>query len=75
MLSTGMDLQHSLSPRFPRAKLTRGIQTITAIGCPRPEHEPDLLTAGLIWHDRVRSRAAANITIPLCFFLPMGPAP
>ncbi|HWF48323.1 MAG TPA: hypothetical protein VG168_15045 [Bryobacteraceae bacterium] len=72
MLSTGMDLQHSLSPRFPRAKLTRGIQTITAIGCPAPEHETDLLTAALIWHDRVRTRAAPNITVPLCFFLPDG---
>lgn len=72
MLSTGMDLQHSLSPRFPRAKLMRGIQTIAAIGCPTPEHETDLLTAALIWHDRLRSRSTPNITIPLCFFLPDG---
>lgn len=72
VLSTGMDLQHSLSPRFPRAKLTLGFQTITAIGCPSPEHEVDLLTSGLIWHDRVHSHSAANITIPLCFFLPDG---
>lgn len=70
MLSTGMDLQHSLSPRFPRAKLSRGLQTITAIGCPTAEQEGDLLTAALVWHDRVRSRAAPNVTIPLCFFLP-----
>ena len=72
MLSTGMDLQHSLSPRFPRAKLTRGIQTITCIGCPTPEQETHFLTAALIWHDRVRSRATQNVTVPLCFFLPDG---
>lgn len=72
MLSTGMDLQRSLSPRFPRATLTRGIQTITAIACPTPEEEGGFLTAALIWHDRVRSHIAPSVTVPLCFFLPDG---
>lgn len=52
--STGADLEHSLSPRYPRAVLERGSQCIAAIGCP-PDADPSgTLTFGLIWLDYLR---------------------
>ena len=70
MLSTGMDLTHSLIAALSASKANPWHSDDRCNGLPTPEHEADLLTAALIWHDRVRSRASSNVTVPLCFLLP-----
>ncbi len=64
-LSCGMDLQRSFSPVFPRAKLTKGQETMAAMACPGKDHEPELLTFALLWLHHLR-------TSRLCLFLPDG---
>jgi hypothetical protein len=72
-LSTEQDLQHTLSPSFPRALLRRGTTGIAAIGASEESFSPsDALSFGLIWLDHVRRRDP-KITIPaLAIFLPAG---
>jgi hypothetical protein len=55
-LSSALDLQHSFSSVFPRAKVTRGGHVLAAMACPDPQDEPALLTFALIWHHHLRSR-------------------
>lgn len=66
-LTTSMDLRRSLSPIYPRARLTRGNQQIAAIACPDKESEAGLLTFALLWFDHLR-RYSENAQ--LCLFLP-----
>ncbi len=72
-LSTEQDLQHTLSPSFPRALLRRGSSGIAAIGASEESFSPsDVLSFGLIWLDHLRRREP-KITIPaLALFLPAG---
>jgi len=69
-LSSALDLQHSLSSVFPRAKVTRGGHILAAMACPDPQDEPTLLTFALIWHHHVRSHRRVQGQTSLCIFLP-----
>ena len=73
-LSSSLDLQHSFSSVFPRAKVTRGQHVLAAMACPDPQDEPALLTFALIWHHYLRSRrrtaSQAQGQTSLCLFLP-----
>ncbi len=56
-LSTEPDLQHSLSPAYPRALLLHGKSAIAAIGAaPEALDVPGVVTFGLIWLDYLRRR-------------------
>jgi len=69
-LSCALDLQHSFSSVFPRAKVARGSHILAAMACPEPQDEPDLLTFALIWHDYLRSRRRESGQTSLCLFVP-----
>ncbi len=69
-LSSALDLQHSLSSVFPRAKVTRGSHILAAMACPDPQDEPSLLTFALIWHHYVRAHRRDQGQTSLCLFLP-----
>lgn len=70
-ISTEADLEHSLSPAFPRALLTRGTQAIAAIAAPPDCFEcPLMLSFGLIWLDHVRRRNSKHTVGALTFWAP-----
>lgn len=69
-LSSALDLQHSFSSVFPRAKIVRGGHILAAIACPDSEDEPAFLTFALIWHHHVKSRRRAPGQTSLCLFFP-----
>jgi hypothetical protein len=71
-LSSGMDLQRSFSPVFPRARVTRGNQQVAALACPDLQDESAMLTFALIWHDHLRAHARRGTQTALCLFLPDG---
>jgi hypothetical protein len=72
-LTTGADLEHTLSPSYARACLARGERRVAAIGAP-PELElsGSALTFGLIWLDYLRRRDARRPVRELALFLPDG---
>lgn len=55
-LSTEADLEHSLSPAFPRAFLRHGQHGWAAMICPPDGDDGALLSFGLIWLAYLRSR-------------------
>jgi hypothetical protein len=67
VLSSAQDLRRSFSSVYPRAKLKRGQQRITAMACPGVQEEPGMLTFALIWHAHVCARRDGS---QLCLFLP-----
>jgi hypothetical protein len=69
-ISSGMDLQRSFSPVFPRARVIRGNQQIAALACPDIQDESAMLTFALIWYDHVRARCGPGTATSLCLFLP-----
>lgn len=69
-LSSSIDLQRSLSPIFPRARLNRGNQQIAAMACPGAQDEAALLTFALIWFDHVRAHSPNGMRTSMCLFLP-----
>lgn len=69
-LSSSIDLQRSLSPIFPRARLSRGNRQIAAMACPTIQDEPALLSFALIWFDHVRAHSRKSIETSMCLFLP-----
>jgi hypothetical protein len=69
-LSSALDLQHSFSSVFPRAKLTRGKHVVAAMACPEPDEEPALLTFALIWHHHLQTRRRTQGQTSLCLFFP-----
>src|SRR5262249_43827334 len=72
-LSTEADLQHSLSPAFPRAMLRKGTNALAAIGASEDALDPDgALTFGLIWLDYLRRRELRLAVRGLALFLPAG---
>jgi hypothetical protein len=72
-LSTEQDLQHTLSPSFPRALLRRGTSGIAAIGASEEAFSPsDALSFGLIWLDHLRRREPRIAINTLAIFLPAG---
>jgi hypothetical protein len=72
-LSSDPDLEHSLSPAFPRALLTRGKTGYAAIGAPPDTADPaGALTFGLIWLDYLRRRERQIAVEGLAVFVPVG---
>src|SRR5580704_478665 len=72
-LSTEQDLQHTLSPSFPRALLRLGTTGIAAIGASEESLSPsDALSFGLIWLDHLRRRDQKVTIDTLAIFLPSG---
>lgn len=71
-LSSALDLQRSFSSLFPRAHLSRGLQSIVALACPSLHDEPALLTSALLWFDYLEHRAREGASLALALFLPEG---
>ncbi len=71
-VSSALDLQHSFSSVFPRAKLSRGTHTVAALACPTVDDESAFLSFALIWHRYVHSRRRHEEVgqTSLCLFLP-----
>lgn len=70
-LTTGPDLEHTLSPSCPRAFLIGGDARWAALAAP-PQHAGTALTNGLIWLDYLRRREAPQPVRGLVLFLPCG---
>jgi hypothetical protein len=70
-LTTGADLEHSLSPAYPRAYLRQGASAWAAIGASADAfHCEGVLTFGLIWLDYLRLREPAAVIHGLVLYLP-----
>jgi hypothetical protein len=70
-LSTAPDLEHSLSPAYPRGALRRGASGMAAIGAASEASNVDgVLTFGLIWLDYLRRRDPGVAYGSLAIFLP-----
>ena len=71
-LSAEPDLEHSLSPAFPRAYLKHGQHGWAAISCP-PDADPSgVLTFGLIWLTYLRTRERRVTIEGLALYVPAG---
>ncbi len=74
-LTTEADLEHSLSPAYPRALLQQGASAWAAIGAAADAGNPDgVLTFGLIWLDYLRQREPSLAVRGLILYLPAGRA-
>ena len=72
-LSTGADLQRTLSPSYARALLVQGTRRAAAVAAPADgEHAAGVLTSGLIWLDYLRRREAPQPVSELGLFVPAG---
>src|SRR5262249_48581790 len=72
-ISTDPDLEHTLSPAYPRALLRKGTSAMAAIGAADDCLDPDgALTFGLIWLDYLRQRERRLSITGLLVFLPIG---
>ena len=74
-LTTEADLEHTLSPAYPRALLRQGASAWAAIGAaPDASHPDGVLTFGLIWLDYLRQREPSLAVQGLVLYLPAGRA-
>jgi hypothetical protein len=71
-LTAEPDLQHSLSPAYPRAFLRRGGAGRAAIAASGTADDGGALTFGLIWLDYLRRREPRTVIAGLSLFLPAG---
>ena len=72
-ITTEPDLEHTLSPLYPRALLHRGVGAWAAIGAPADASLSDTALAfGLIWLDYLRTREPRRAVEGLILFLPAG---
>ncbi len=72
-LTTEQDLEHSLSPLYPRALLRQGRTGLAVIAAPPDGTDvPGALSFGLIWLDYLRSRERRLSIGGLALFLPQG---
>ncbi len=72
-LTTEADLEHSLSPAYPRALIRDGSSAWAAIGAsPDPFHAEAVLTFGLIWLDYLRRREPQLAIRGLILYLPQS---
>ena len=72
-LSTEPDLEHTLSPAYPRALIRQGAECWAAIGASAdPFHAERVLTFGLIWLDYLRAREPALAIRGLILYVPAG---
>jgi hypothetical protein len=70
-LTTEADLEHSLSPAYPRALVRQGASAWAAIGASASAVHPDgALTFGLIWLDYLRRREPLLAIQGLVLYLP-----
>lgn len=70
-VTAGADLEHSLSPSFPRALLTKGDARLALLAAPAPVSAASpALTYGLIWHDYLCRRAPRSTPRGLVLFVP-----
>ncbi len=70
-LTTEADLEHTLSPAYPRALLRQGASAWAAIGAAADACHPDgVLTFGLIWLDYLRQREPSLAIQGLILYLP-----
>lgn len=72
VLTTEPDLEHSLTPAYPRALLRKGVTGWAAIGAPPLSDVAGALTFGLIWLSYLRSRERRLSIEGLALFLPAG---
>jgi hypothetical protein len=74
-LTTEADLEHSLSPAYPRALVRQGASAWAAIGAALDSCRPDgVLTFGLIWLDYLRQREPSLAIQGLVLYLPAAHA-
>jgi hypothetical protein len=74
-LTTEADLEHTLSPAYPRALLRQGATAWAAIGAAPDSIRPDgVLTFGLIWLDYLRQREPSLAIRGLLLYLPAAHA-
>lgn len=74
-LTTEADLEHTLSPAFPRALLKQGATAWAAIGAAADGGNADgVLTFGLIWLDYLRERQPSLAIQGLVLYLPASHA-
>lgn len=74
-LTTEADLEHSLSPSYPRALLKQGAGAWAAIGAAADAGNPEgVLTFGLIWLDYLREREPGLAIQGLVLYLPAAHA-
>ena len=71
-LSTEPDLEHSLSPAFPRAFLRHGQHAWAAIACPEGGDAAGVVSFGLIWLAYLRHRERRVTVEGLALYLPQG---
>jgi hypothetical protein len=71
-VSAEADLEHSLSPAFPRAYLKHGQHGWAAIACPPEADASAVLTFGLIWLAYLRARERRVAFVGLALYLPAG---
>jgi hypothetical protein len=71
-LSAEPDLEHSLSPAFPRAFLRHGQHGWAAIACPPEGDAGSIVTFGLIWLAYLRSRERRVTLEGLALYAPDG---
>lgn len=72
-LSAEQDLEHSLSPAFPRALLRKGATGLAAVAAPPDAIDTSgILSFGLIWLDYLRKRDRRIAIEGLMLFLPLG---
>ncbi|HYO82264.1 MAG TPA: hypothetical protein VES20_12735, partial [Bryobacteraceae bacterium] len=69
-LSSDPDLEHSLSPAYPRALLRRGSAGIAAVSAPPGGDVDGALTFALIWLDYLRKRERTITVEALTLLLP-----
>lgn len=69
-ISTEADLEHTLSPAYPRALLRRGASGLAVIAAADSSHSAGVLTFGLIWLDYLRQRERRITIEGLVLFLP-----
>ena len=72
-LSSDADLEHSLSPAYPRALLRQGQAARAVIAAPPDAQDPSgAVTFGLIWLDYLRRRERRLVVDGLVICLPAG---
>src|SRR5208283_4139684 len=71
-LSTEPNLEHSLSPAFPRAFLRHGQHGWAAIACPEGGDAAGVVSFGLIWLTYLRARERRLTVEGLALYTPAG---
>ena len=71
-ISAEADLEHSLSPAFPRAFIKHGQRAWAAIACPHGAAADAVLSFGLIWLDYLRRREPRVTLEGLAVYVPAG---